>query len=137
MIGFLEQTSLMFFLVEWCTWELSISLQICFICISECDMETLQYVSNDTSYKQRSCNTSKTQTIVLRQHMLLLHMHYSKALVTWKIQYYNGHKLSIAQLADPSGGWLSVISLMKLEYHGNSNQCFPFCVSQEKASRSM
>lgn len=57
--------------------------------------------------------------------MLLLHMHYSKDLVTWK-ENDNGHKLSIAQLADPSGGWLLVISLMKLEYHGNSNPRFPF-----------
>lgn len=50
---------------------------------------------------------------------------------------YDGHKLSMAQLADPSGGWLSVISLMSPEYHGNSNPCFPRYVSQERADGNM
>ncbi len=66
----------MFFHVERCTWKLNISHRILFICRSEC---VWKHVSTDTSY-----NTSETQTIVLRWHTLLLHMHHSKASVTWK-----------------------------------------------------
>lgn len=32
----------------------------------------------------RVCNTSGRQTIVLRQHIMVLHKHYSMALVTWR-----------------------------------------------------
>lgn len=71
----------MFFCLEWCKWELSISNRIRFICRSEC---VGNICVNRHLLQAELRNTSETQTIVLRQHMLVSHKHNSKALVTWK-----------------------------------------------------
>ncbi len=91
------------------------------VCLETCvDRHLLQHLRNTDDCPDTRCSyTCITQR---------LRLHGRK---------YNSHKWSVTQLADPSAGWLWVISLMSLEYHGNSNQCFPCYVPQETADGNM